>query len=762
MTGIPPGASQRVCFIGNHVPRKCGIATFTTDLSNAVRPLVDAADVVAINEPGALHEYPPHVVYQVPERRTSSYREAADYLNLNGYSVACLQHEFGIFGGPAGSHVLHLLRNLRMPLTTTLHTVIEELGPEQREVLQEIVQLSQRVIVMSKKAKSLLESAMHVDPRRIELIPHGAPNVELVPTETMKSVIGAQGRTVLLTFGLLSPDKGIEYVIEALPELVKSKPDLLYIVLGATHPTVRSQTNDSYRKRLVRLAKDRGVEGNVLFIDKFVELDTLLQYLQAADVYVTPYLKEQQVTSGTLSYAYSCGKPIVSTPYWHAAELLADGRGELVGFRDSGAIEKSIAGLLSDPDRLHGLAKRAHADSRELTWDKIGARYVSCFNQTIVESRAQLWNIAYTQPESKVAFEMPSIDTRHIEAMTDDTGIFQHAIGPIPNRLEGYCVDDNARALLVCARLAKLGSASPTTDRLINTYLSFIHHAWNPEESRFRNFMSFDRRWLESVGSEDCHGRVIWGLGEFVSGNSAPELRKIALSILDNSIESVRSFTSPRAWAYAILGMTQEGSPMSGDSAARDLCRELGDRLVTLYRMNASDDWKWFEQYVAYDNARISQAMLCAGRALDIIEYTEIGLESLRWLFHEQMGDQDEFFPVGCESVWFNGQQKPKFDHQPLEAWAMVDACLDAATILNSSIWAGRARLAVDWFIGRNHLRQSVADPRTGGCRDGIHEDRLNENQGAESTLAFVGSCARYLEYADRANWRHGELRSQQ
>jgi glycosyltransferase involved in cell wall biosynthesis len=753
MKGLPPATRHRVCFIGTHAPRRCGIGTFTSDLANCVRAYAESADVIAINEPGGRHRYRKEVVYQIPEKKVCAYRAAADYLNLNEYSIVCLQHEYGIFGGPAGENILQLLRNLRMPLVTTLHTLLEDPDQEQRDVLEEIVQLSQRVVVMSHKAKAILQRLHNVDPRRIDLVPHGAPDVEYVEPSAVKHLIGAEGRTVILTFGLLSPDKGIEYVIESLPKLVESHPDLLYIVLGATHPNVRALTNDAYRKRLKGLAKSLGIADHVRFEDRFVELDVLVKFLQAADIYVTPYLKPQQITSGTLSYAFACGKPIVSTPYWHAAELLADERGVLVPFRDASAVEGAIHGLLEDRDKLGQMAARAYSEGRGTTWKAIGAKYSRIFDQASHESRAQLPLIMSGRTNGSYSPEPVSVDIRHMAAMTDDTGIFQHAVGPVPNRHEGYCVDDNARALLVCSRLAKLGMSSSQIDQLVVTYLSFMHHAWNHGNGRFRNFMTFGREWAEEFGSEDSHGRSIWGLGEFVASSAHQDLRKVAMTTLDKALKSVPEFTSPRAWAYSIIGIGQDGSPLSGETLAWEIVRDLSNRLLKLYNHNVAEDWKWFEGYVSYDNARLSQAMICAGKALDDQKMVVVGLESLEWICAHQVGPHGEFFPIGSDHVWHQHQEKPRFDHQPLEAWGIVDACLEAATVDRGMVWLDRAKWAAEWFTGRNHLQQSVVDFRTGGCRDGIHIDRLNENQGAESTLAYIGATARYLAFTNEVNW---------
>lgn len=754
MRGSLQGALQRACFVGNHIPRQCGIATFTSDVASAVRMDGIPTTVVAMNDRGKEYAYPEDVVYQIPERRPTAYRSAADYLNLNDYSVVCLQHEYGIFGGPAGVHVLQLLRNLRMPLVTTLHTLLEEPSPEQRSVLEEIVQLSQRMVVMSRKAKSILQSQFNLPSSRIDLIPHGTPDVKLVSPDFIKPKLGFEGRKLLLTFGLLSPDKGIEYVIDALPRLVEQHPNLLYVVLGATHPQVRAQTNDSYRKSLVARAAKLGVKDNVHFEDRFVELDELIDYLQAADIYITPYLKPTQITSGTLAYAFGCGKPIVSTPYWHAAELLEDGKGVLVPFRSSEAIEHEVGSLLSDPERMQEMSERAYFLGRAMTWANTGKAYVESFQRAIQDSKTELKSI-FQPLEKSNSIELPRINLQHLLNLTDSTGILQHAYGSIPNRHEGYCVDDNARALLVVSRLTKLGISSPNLGSLANTYLSYIHHCWNPAKGRFRNFMSYDRRWLEEEGSEDSHARTVWGLGEWVASSLPTDLRRLAYRILEESLPAMKSFTSPRAWAYAIIGLSKDTSPLTGETSSRILLRDLATRLAGLYERNSSEGWRWFEEYATYDNARLSQAMIVSGRTLEEPKFIEIGMESLAWLCDNHIGPGDVFVPVGSDKVWHRDGMRQMYDQQPLEAWATVDACLEAAYLSKEpDVWIGRAKWALDWFLGRNTLMTPVVDFATGGCRDGLHQDRLNDNQGAESTLAYLGAAAHYLDYVQTGNWK--------
>ncbi|MBC8063570.1 MAG: glycosyltransferase family 4 protein [Chlorobia bacterium] len=750
---------QRACLIGNYTPRQCGIATFTADLSTAIREHGVLADIVALNDRGKEYDYPAEVIYQIPEAKACAYRAAADYLNFNDYSVACLQHEYGIFGGPAGSHILQLLRNLRMPLVTTLHTILESPSDDQRNVLEEIVQLSQRVVVMSRRAKSMLQSQFGIDSDRIDLVAHGSLDVNLCSPDSIKPSLGFAKRKVLLTFGLLSPDKGIEYVIQALPALVKRHPDLLYVVLGATHPQVRANTNDSYRKSLVALAKTLGVEDNIQFEDRFVEKEELAVYLQAADIYVTPYLKPHQITSGTLSFAFGCGKPIISTPYWHASELLEDDNGILVPFRDSAAIEESVGDLLDNPTKLIQMSERAYALGRPMTWHNTGKLYLDSFVQAIEDGKAQLRSFNNLPTLTRTAIERPRVDVRHMATLTDDTGILQHASGPIPNRNEGYCVDDNARALLVCARLSRLGMLTGPVEQMANTYLSYLQHAWSPSTGRFRNFMAYNRTWLDDVGSEDSHGRAVWGLGEWTASNIRSDLRRVGLLMLEKALPEIKSFTSPRAWAYSILGLSHDESPLVGESFSRELMRDLATRLADHYEHNRKPNWNWFEVYASYDNARLCEAMLVAGRALEDRRFIEIGLESLEWLCDNQVGENGVFAPIGSDEVWYRGKIKPIHDQQPLEAWAIVDACVIAAALSDSpKVWTERAKWAMDWFLGVNERSIPLIDLRTGGCADGLQEDRVSDNQGAESTLAYIGAATKYLHFIQSQNWNHARV----
>jgi glycosyltransferase involved in cell wall biosynthesis len=474
--------SIRLAFIGNSLPRRCGIATFTNDLQRAVALSLPNAEtaIVAMNDGGQSYEYAPVVRVQIDDEKLKDYSRAAEVLNAGHFDAVSLQHEFGIFGGDAGAHVLTLLSRLNMPIVTTLHTVLSDPSPMQRRVLSDIVSLSAKIVVMAEKAKDLLVSVYDVRARKIEVIPHGIPDVPFVSPDEAKIKLGFAGRPVVLTFGLLSPNKGIEVMIDAMPAVLRDAPEAAYVVLGATHPNLVRRQGEAYRESLVARARARGVETHVLFLDRFVDLPTLLDFISMCDVYVTPYLNESQMTSGTLAYSFGLGKAVVSTPYWHARELLSSGRGVIVPFNDVATTGAEVAGLLTDHLRRDAIRVQAYASSREMTWARTAERYVSIFESVRGASKPTVRVVPVESlPPGRSALP-PEIQLGHLHLMCDDTGLLQHAVHSIPARIHGYCVDDNARALMVASALNAPGE-EPMCESLAGRFAAFIQHAWNPE-----------------------------------------------------------------------------------------------------------------------------------------------------------------------------------------------------------------------------------------------------------------------------------------
>jgi len=744
-----------LAFIGNSLPRRCGIATFTTDLQQAIAKTQSdvITAIVAMNDHGGPYDYPEAVRLQIDDAKLGEYALAAEFLNAERFDLVCLQHEFGIFGGESGNHIMTLLSRLSMPVVTTLHTVLAQPTPVQRDVLNAIVDVSAKAIVMAEKGRELLCSAYDVPEGKIELIAHGIPDAEFVEPDAAKRRLGFSGKAVILTFGLLSPNKGIEVMIDAMPSILARRADALYVVLGATHPNLIRREGEAYRKSLVARVRALGIERHVVFLNQFVDQATLLDFISSCDLYVTPYLNEAQMTSGTLAYSFGLGKAVVSTPYWHARELLADGRGVLVPFGDSKAIGDEISALLTDDVGRQSMRQRAYAASRSMTWERTSQRYLALFEKVLDGDapKSNARSVEVTTLRNSPA--PPQMQLGHFLSMCDDTGLMQHAVHSVPDRSHGYCVDDNARALLVSCALSTLGEQS-LPETLTMRLAAFIQHAWTPDNGRFRNFMSFDRRWLEELGSEDSHGRTVWALGECARSDLNASRRRWAVSLFLKALPAVERFHSPRAWAFTLLGLHAYCEAAPADAEAYELRHTFADRLMGLLASVETTDWVWFEEGLAYDNARLPQALIETGVATEMPAYVAAGLRSLRWLMRQQSSKAGVFRPIGSQG--FGGKRAPPraFDQQPLEATATISACLAAWRADGNPKWKADAARAFAWFLGTNDLSTPLIDLETGSCLDGLHPDRPNENRGGESAVSYLLSLAEIRQVARRAGTR--------
>ena len=600
----------------------------------------------------------------------------------------------------------------------------------------ELISLSTRVVVMAERGREMLQEIYLAPAGKIDLVPHGIPDVAFADSAHFKEQFGVVGKTVLLTFGLLSPNKGIEHVINALPRIVAEFPEVVYIVLGATHPNEVRNTGEAYRVSLEVLARKNKIEKNVIFYNQFVDLESLTEFIGAADLYVTPYLNEAQITSGTLAYTYGAGKAVISTPYWHAAELLADGRGVLVPFANAEAISQAVLELLRDDERREAMRRRAYQIGRSMIWSNVATEYMRSFRASRVE-RAVLSRRYLVRTLDQKPHELPKLNLDHLSRMTDSTGLFQHAVFSIPNFFEGYCADDNARAF-VFTMLGRSGEEPEAMRSLATTYLAFLHYSFDSVTKRFHNHMSFDRRWLDDCGSEDCHGRVIWALGAGVGRSQLRSFQMMSGQLFTQALPAVSGFTSPRAWAFSLLGIDDYLQRLGGDTFVTQMRDLLMDRLIGLYEKNASDDWRWFEQSLSYDNAKLAHALILSGNATGRADVREKGLRALRWLNEIQITPQNHFRPIGSNGFYKRGGLRADFDQQPIEAHAMVSACLAAYRTTEDEWWYEQAQRAFDWFVGWNDLGLDLYSSENGGCRDGLHSDRANGNQGAESTLAFL------------------------
>jgi glycosyltransferase involved in cell wall biosynthesis len=736
LRGVSP---QTAAIVGSYFPRQCGIAIFSKDLRDAIA--VELGDrqtsVIAIDDNTAGYAYSHEVRFQIPQHKQAEYISAADLLNVNQIDCVLLQHEFGIYGGKDGSQVLEFARTLRMPILTTLHTVLREPSPSQRSVLKELARLSDRVVVMSHLGEEILRDVYGIEPDKIAYIPHGIPDVPFVDPRSLKEQFGMEGRRVLLTFGLLSPGKGIEVAIRAMPAIVAQHPDAIYIVLGATHPHVLKSDGNAYRNSLEKLVDRLKLDNHVVFHNRFVTHEELMRYIAVAEIYITPYAGAQQITSGTLSYAVGAGKAVVSTPYRHAEEMLADGRGKLFPFGDVAALSTCVNDLLGDERAILAMRQRAYQYGRPMVWKEVARSYLALAARAVTERNRRARPTLEVRAEATEIAALPDVNITHLRRLTDDTGILQHAIYAIPNRHHGYCTDDNCRALVCAPRYYDL-TRDESVLGLADRYLSFTHHAFNPEQQRFRNFLSYDRVWLEDIGSEDVHGRTIWALGSAVQLAPSDAILSLSIRLMHEALEKVESFISPRAWTFSLVGLHAYLARFAGDSTARRLRETLSNRLMDQFRANSSGDWPWCEDTLTYDNAKLPHALILLAKEGGHPEMLDQGLRSLEWLVNLQIVDSGRVSLIGNNGWLVRNGARARFDQQPVEAMALIEACAEAYRVTHDEKWFDRARTFLDWFTGNNDTGASLYDYQTGGCRDGLSPDGPNLNQGAESTLAWL------------------------
>jgi glycosyltransferase involved in cell wall biosynthesis len=726
----------KLALIGNFLPRQCGLATFTTDVFQAMRARFPdvAVDVYAMDDHPGRYAYPPEVTATIAEQEFPAYLDAARRIEASGAQAIWLQHEYGIFGGAAGEHILALLDRTTLPLVVTLHTVLEAPDTDQRRVMEGLLRRAAKVVVMAEKGRDILTRVYGARPGQIAVVPHGVPDRPLVGADVFKHRFGWQDRQVVLTFGLLSPGKGIETVIEALPDVAAAHPDLLYVVLGATHPNLVAHEGEAYRDRLKALAAERGVADHVRFIDEFVVYDRLLDYLQAADIYCTPYRNPAQITSGTLSYAVGVGKPVISTPYVHAAELLADGHGVLVPFGDARGFAREIGRLLDDPVARRELSTRAYARGRTMIWPRLAEGMLSLTEESVAQRPRRF-------PGRGRALAPLTPDLSAVERMSDATGMLQHSIYSVPDRRHGYCIDDNARALILMSQMPGLDPA--TRDKWTTIYAAFVQYAWNAEARRYRNFMRFDRQWSEEIGSEDSNGRAIWALGVTARDAEEAKHRDWATVLFDETASLALELQSLRAQSFAMLGAAAMLDAKPGHELALSILRKFPDTHLALLEEARRPEWQWFEIVLAYDNARLPQALIAAGRALGRQDLIDCGLSTLEWICSKQTSPEGRFRAVGTDSFHRPYADPMQFDQQPLEAQATVEACAQAYRATGDRRWVAEAERAYGWFLGANDLGLPLASQEDGGCFDGLMPTGLNRNQGAESILALqLASCA--------------------
>jgi glycosyltransferase involved in cell wall biosynthesis len=738
-----------IAFISSYIPRQCGIATFTNDLAVSVLDVMKeklstgSSFVTAINDHIDGYRYPGEVKFEIKEKELNDYREAAQFINHSDCDVVSLQHEFGLFGGGSGSYILSLLSNLRKPLITTLHTILDKPTEEQKRVLKEIAHYSSYIAVLSERGIQMLSSIYGIPEEKIIYISHGAPDVPFIDPAYYKNKFQLQGKKVILTFGLLSPGKGITDVINAMRYVVDKNTDVSYIILGATHPNVKRIYGEAYRESLERLVKKNGLEENIIFVNRFVDFKQLLEFILMCDIYVSPYHNKEQIVSGTLTYAIACGKAVVSTPYWYAEELLAGEKGILVPFKNPKSLGKTLLKLVENEKKRDELRRRAYDYGREIIWSKVAEKYSGLFDKAIKEYKSP--EAIITDVRVKQLAGLPEINLDHLKILTDDTGILQHAKYIIPNRFEGYCTDDNIRALLVTVLNKKIVNEKNIL-RLVNVYFSFLYYAFNEEKGLFRNFMSYDRKWLDETGTEDSNSRVIYTLGCTLKNPPAENYMSICKTLFDKSIVKMKDFKSPRSVSRILIGCIFYLKIFSGARDIKKICKSFAERLSKLYEEINEPKWHWFENSVTYSNARLPQALLAAGTFFNNKKYIQQGLESLNWLINIQYNKSGNHISLIGNNGWYKkGRSKALYDQQPVEIPSLISACYQAYIITREDKWLNLIQICFEWFLGRNDRGEVLYDYTTGGCYDGLSINVKNENQGAESTLSWLLSLHRML-----------------
>ena len=730
-----------IAFVGNYLPRICGIATFTADLCEATaKQLGRRSNVfaVAVNDTDQGYAYPPRVEFTIQKNQQSDYYEAANFINAGITDVVCVQHEYGIYGGWDGVYILSLISSLSVPVVVVLHTVLKTPTPNQKKIIQEMAQRASQLVVMSELAVTLLQEVYAVPAEKVRRLYHGTPDFTALDNSRYKKRFQVEGKQTLMTFGLLSPNKGIETVINALPELVREFPKLIYVVLGKTHPNILKEYGEKYRTSLIALVDKLGLHEHVIFDDRFVSLEELCAWLMAADIYITPYLNEAQIVSGTLSYAVGAGTAIISTPYWYAKELLAEGRGLLIDFADSAALAATLRGLLADKAKLKSLRAKTYKFGRQMRWEIVAEKYLEMFRRTAVITAKR--SMALKTPP--LLLREPPFDLAHLKRLTDDTGLIQHAKYIVPDRHTGYCLDDNSRALMLCAWAFSLLRGDDAKE-LISTYFSFTHFMQN-SDGRFRNFMDYQRHFLDETGSDDACGRALWALGYIIWRPPRDAYRSLAYECFQKALPHVRGLNL-RGKALAMLGLAAYLRCYQGDESATALLRECADYLLALYKEVATEDWRWFEDIICYDNGIMPMALFQTYALLRDEKYLQVARETLEFL-EKNLTHNGRLSIVGSRGWYKRGGTRAQYDQQPIDAAAMVLAYQSAYRVTEDKEYLIKMRLAFGWFLGENDMGMSLYDHETKGCADGLLPEGVSLNQGGESTVSFLMALLAMIE----------------
>jgi glycosyltransferase involved in cell wall biosynthesis len=727
---------MKIAFIGTYPPRECGIGTFTIDLLNSILYASEGVEnnssgiVIAMDDNNFSYDYPKEVKLTIRQEFQEDYLKASEFINLSGADICVLEHEFGIFGGQNGVYILPLLHKLEIPLVVTLHTILKTPSYNEKAVLQEIGKMATKIVVMSQMAIDFLVNIYNVPSDKIVLIEHGVPDINY-DAQKSKLEFKLDKRSVILTFGFIARNKGIETVINALPNVVKKHQNVIYIIGGKTHPNVLRHSGEEYRIHLMRLVKKLHLEDHVLFLNEFIEIQDLFKYLAATDIYITPYLNEAQITSGTLSYAIGVGAAVLSTPYWHAQELLGNGRGKLFDFGDASNLSEIIIELLDNPEELKKLKQNAYEYGKNITWPKIGQKYLSLIKNILKRGFKPI-----KKSNSVLDFLiLPTFSLDHIKRLTDDTGIIQHAKFGIPNLKEGYCLDDNSRALLMVL-MAYQQMKDEKALELSPIYLSYIHYMQN-KNGTFKNFLSFNRNFLDKVGSEDSFGRTIWALGYLMCNAPNDAYLQTGKLVFFNAAPNFEKLQSVRGTANTMIGICYYLKTNPSDDSMNERLRNMAQKMIVHYKENETKDWKWFESLLAYDNGILPLAMLHAAKILNDKDVSYVALTSMNFLSKHTLTD-DCLSVIGNEKWYRREGERSVYAQQPIDAMAMVLMYHQAYLLTNDNEFINKLYTSFLWFLGENDLRMSLYDFETKGCCDGFENYGINRNQGAESSLAYL------------------------
>lgn len=730
---------EKIGIIGNYLPRRCGIATFTTDLSKAIRNELCGENRlinIAMNDREEGYDYPSEVKLTIQEDNREEYIKVARYLNENEYRAVIVQHEYGIYGGADGEYIIELMKRLEMPVLTNLHTVLENPSFGQRKVMNALAKYSEKLLVMSKKAFDILTRVYEIPSEMVVFVPHGILDTTYEEQGLYNDAIDLEGKEIILTFGLLGPGKGLEVMIGAMPAIVKKNPNAVYLILGKTHPHILEKRGDLYREKLKEQIKSLNLEKNVIFHNKFVDSDILVKYIKTSTIYSIPYLNRNQITSGTLAYALGSGAAVVSTPFWHAEELLAEGRGVLVPFRDSESLAREINMLLTDSEKRQNMRRKAYDYARSMIWSEVAKSHLKIIEECKGEKKILEKNKREDVGGSrKIIYKLPEINLSHLKILTDDTGILQHAKYTIPDLTHGYCVDDNARALIATSMYYNL-KGDKDIYPFIQKYLAFLNYSFDEKTKRFANFMSYDRRWQENIGSEDSHGRALWALGVTYKNIKDESIRAIVMELFISALSVVADFSSPRSWAFTVLGLSAYLEVNPEDTEKREVKRNLAEKIHSLYKNTATSDWHWCEETATYSNGILPHALILAGEYIGDKEMYNIGIQSLKWLLKIQTAPEGHLSVIGNEGWFIRDKEKAAFGQQPVEAMCLLNACLHVYRSTRDRWWLNEGNKCMAWFFGENDLNTPVYNYEDGGCGDGLDSHGVSKNQGAESTLA--------------------------